>query len=147
MHNPAVELDEKTLAFLEKNHSAAMTTMRKDGSPHTVRVGLALVDGKLWSSGTTGRVRTKHLRRDPRCSLFVFDPAYSYLVMDTTVTILEGPGAIDDSVRMFRQMQGREAGPLQWFGGELPEEEFKQTLADEGRLIYEFEIMRSSGLY
>lgn len=67
--------------------------------------------------------------------------------MDTTVTIREGPDAIDDSVRMFRLMQGREAGPLQWFGGELPEEEFKQTLAADGRLIYEFDVIRSSGLY
>lgn len=142
-----MKLDEKAVAFLEKNQSAAMTTLRKDGSPHTVRVGLALVDGKLWSSGTNGRVRTRHLRRDPRCSLFVFDALYAYLVMDTTVKILEGPQAIDDSVRMFRLMQGREAGPLQWFGGELPEEEFKQTLAAEGRLIYEFDVIRSSGMF
>lgn len=75
MHNPDVNLDAKATAFLEKNHSAAMTTLRRDGSPHTVRIGLAFVDGKLWSSGTADRVRTKHLRRDPRCSLFVFDPA------------------------------------------------------------------------
>ena len=61
-----MNLDEKAIAFLEKNHSAAMTTLRRDGSPHTVRVGVALVEGRLWSSGTKDRVRTKHLRRDPR---------------------------------------------------------------------------------
>jgi uncharacterized pyridoxamine 5'-phosphate oxidase family protein len=50
--NPDVNLDDKAVAFLEKNHSAAMTTIRTDGSPHSVRVGVALVEGKLWSSGT-----------------------------------------------------------------------------------------------
>jgi len=142
-----VNLDEKATAFLEKNHSAAMTTLRRDGSPHTVRVGIALEDGKLWSSGTKDRVRTKHLRRDPRCSLFVFDPAFSYLVLDTTVGILEGDDAIEKSVKLFRRMQGRPSGPLQWFGGELSEEDFRRTLTDEGRLIYEFNVIRSSGLY
>jgi hypothetical protein len=83
----------------------------------------------------------------PALQLFVFDPAFSYLVMDTTVTILEEPRAIDDSVRMFRHMQGREAGPLQWFSGELPEDEFRATLEAEGRLIYEFEVVKSYGLF
>ena len=142
-----MQLDDKALAFLEKNRSAAMTTLRRDGSPHTVRIGLALVDGRLLSSGTQDRVRTKHLRRDPRCSLFVFDAAFSYLVLDTTVTILEGPESIDDSVRMFRLTQGRPTGPLQWFGGELPEAEFRTTLIDEGRLLYEFDVVKSYGLF
>ena len=142
-----MNLDEKAAAFLENNHSAAMTTLRPDGSPHTVRIGLALVDGRLWSSGTRGRVRTKHLRSDPRCSLFVFDAAFSYLVLDTTVTILEGGAAIDESVKMFRLMQGRPSGPLQWFGGEHSEEDFRAILVGEGRLIYEFDVLKSYGLF
>ena len=63
------------------------------------------------------------------------------------MTILEGPESIDQSVTMFRLTQGRPSGPLQWFGGELSEEDFRRTLLDEGRLIYEFDIIRSSGLY
>ena len=140
-------LDERARAFLESNHSAAMTTLRKDGSPHSVRIGVCLVDGKLWSSGTQTRVRTRHLRRDPRCSLFVFDPNYSYLVADTTVTILDGSDSPDLSVKLFRVMQGRPTGPLQWFGGELEEDAFCKALVDEQRLIYEFDVLRVSGLY
>jgi PPOX class probable F420-dependent enzyme len=142
-----VNLDEKAVAFLEKNHSAAMTTLRRDGSPHSVRIGVALVDGRLLSSGTHIRVRTKHLRRDPRCSLFVFDPAYSYLVLDTTVTIVEGEAALEASVDLFRVMQGRPDGPLQWFGGELDVGAFRKALVDEQRLIYDFDVVRTSGLY
>ena len=68
-----------------------MITIGESGFPKPVRVGIALVDGKLWSSGTQHRVRTWRLRRDPRCTLFVFDQAFRWLALETTVTILEGP--------------------------------------------------------
>ena len=129
-------------AFLEKNHSAAMITLRADGSPHAVRCGVALVDGKLWSSGIPSRVRTAHLRRDPRCTLFVFDQAYNYLSLETRVTILDGPDAAEMNVRLFGEMQKgmqRPQGTLFWNGQPLSEEQFLQTMRDEQRLIYEFE--------
>ena len=66
-----------------------MITIGESGFPKPVRVGIALVDGKLWSSGTQHRVRTWRLRRDPRCTLFVFDQAFRWLALETTVTILE----------------------------------------------------------
>jgi len=43
-------------------------------------------------------------------------------------------------------MQGRPSGPLSWFGGELDEEAFLRTMVEEGRLIYEFDVLRSYGL-
>jgi hypothetical protein len=70
-----------------------------------------------------------------------------YLVLDTTVTILDGPESADLSVMLFRLMQGRPTGPLQWFGGELPEADFKRTLVEEERLIYELDVKRAYGLY
>src|SRR2546430_6574410 len=88
-----MKLTDKDRAFLEAHHAAAMITLRADGTPHAVRVGVALVDGMLWSSGTHDRVRTGHLRRDPRCTLFVFDPTRRYLTLEAIVTILEGPDA------------------------------------------------------
>lgn len=66
-------MDSTKMAFLEKNPSAAMITLKRDGTPHSVRVGVAVVDGKIWSSGTADRARTGHLRCDPRSTLFVFD--------------------------------------------------------------------------
>ena len=70
-----------------------MTTLRTDGTPHVARVGVALVDGKVWSSGTQTRLRTKHLRRDPRSTLFVFDAEFRWLALESRVTILDGPDA------------------------------------------------------
>jgi hypothetical protein len=108
--------------------------------------GVALVDGKLWSSGTQDRLRTRRLRRDPRCTLFVFDQQFSWLTLETTVTLLEGPEAAARNLQLFRVMQSRPSGPLSWFGGELDEAPFLQAMATEGRLIYEFDITRSYGL-
>ncbi len=132
--------------FLENQHSAAMITTGVDGVPRAVRVGVALVDGRLWSSGTANRVRTKRLRRDPRCTLFVFDNTWQALTMETSVRLLEGPEVLRQSVALFRTMQKRPTGPLNWFGKELTEEEFLQTMSNEGRLIYEFRVQRAYGL-
>jgi hypothetical protein len=77
-----VKLTDPELAFLEKNHSAAMVTVNADGIPKIVRVGVALIDGRLWSSGTADRVRTKRLRSDPRCTLYVHDNAFEFLVLE-----------------------------------------------------------------
>jgi uncharacterized pyridoxamine 5'-phosphate oxidase family protein len=141
-----VELSEHDLDFLRDNHQAAMITVGQDGFAKTARVAVALIDGKLWSSGTRDRLRTKRLRRDPRCTLFVFDTAYSWLTLETTVTILDGPSAPALQVKLMRQMQNQPTGPLSWFGGELEEAEFLETMRAEGRLIYEFDVQRAYGL-
>ena len=140
-----MNLSDSQRAFLESQHSAAMTTIARDGTPRTVRVGVALVDGKLWSSGTQDRVRTARLRRDPRCTLFVFDAGWRWLTLDTTVRILEGAGAPELNLQLFRQMQNRPSGALNWFGKELSAEGFLQVMVEEKRLIYEFEVMRGYG--
>jgi hypothetical protein len=139
-------LTAKEIAFLERQHSAAMITIGEGGVPKAVRAGVALVDGNLWSSGTQGRVRTSRLRRDPRCTLFVFDQGYAWLTLETTVTILDGPEAAAQNLRLFRVMQNRPSGPLSWFGGEHDEASFLRIMADEGRLIYQFEVERAYGL-
>ena len=101
-------MDERIQAFLEANQSAAMTTLRADGTPHVARIGLGVIDGKIWSSATQGRVRTKHIRRDPRSSLYISEPGYRWLGLETTVTILEGPDVPQLTLRFMRTLQ---AGP------------------------------------
>lgn len=142
-----MSLSADDVSFLTEHHSAAMITVAADGQAKAVRVGVALVDGKLWSSGTSDRVRTRRLRQDPHCTLFVFDAAFRWLALETTVTILDGPDAPEQNLRLFRQMQGKPAGPLSWFGGDLEEDQFLRAMADEGRLIYEFDVGRAYGLY
>jgi PPOX class probable F420-dependent enzyme len=140
-------VSEADLAFLNDNHAAAMITVGDDGRAKVARVGVAVVDGQVWSSGTADRKRTARLRRDPRCTLYVHDNSYGWVALETDVTILDGPDAPELNLRLFRLMQGRPTGPLSWFGGELDEEAFLQTMRDEKRLVYRFEVTRTYGLH
>ena len=142
-----MKLSDPELGFLAEHHSAAMITVADDGVAKVARVGVALVEGKLWSSGTADRIRTRRLRRDPRCTLYVHAEPFAFLALETTVTILDGPDAPELNLRLFRLMQNRPAGPLSWFGGELDEPAFLARMADEQRLVYEFEPQRSYGLH
>jgi hypothetical protein len=141
-----MNLTENQLNFLENNPRAAMITISKNGTPKVARVAVALVDGRLWSSGTLDRVRTARLRRDPRCTVFIFDTAWRWLTLETTVRILEGPEAALLQVRLFRKMQNRPTGNLSWFDKELSEDEFISKMNQEHRLIYEFDIARCYGM-
>jgi PPOX class probable F420-dependent enzyme len=139
---------DQQVAFLEQNHRAAMVTLRADGTPHTVRVAVVLVDGVLWSSGVPGRLRTRHLRRDPRCTMFVFDSAWSWLSVEGRVTILDGPDAAEQNLRLFQIMQSDRKDPnvLVWNGQDKSLDDFLQTMRDEQRLIYALEPRRAYGL-
>ena len=142
-----MNLTEPELKFLSANHSAAMITVGPDGVAKVARVGVALIDGKLWSSGTQDRIRTKRLRQDPRCTLYVHDNAFGFLAIESTVSILDGPDAPERNLRLFRQMQGKPTGPLSWFGGEFAEEDFVAQMKAEQRLIYDFEPQHTYGLH
>lgn len=144
-------MDERVAAFIDQHSSAAMGTLRADGTPHVVRVGVGVVDGRIWSSGTQSRLRTRHLRRDPRSTLFVFDtsPGAQWLGLETEVTILDGPDAPELNFRLMRQMQKGRApeGKVVWFGGMISEEEFLAQMREERRLVYEFDVKRAYGYY
>lgn len=141
-----MELTEAQAAFLAEHHQAAMITVTPDGTAKPARIGLALIDGKLWSSGTVDRTRTRRLRRNPRATLFVFDAQSKWLGIEAAVTLREGPDVPGDSVRLMRVMQGRPEGPIGWFNGELDEEAFRRQMIAENRIIYEFEPTRVYGL-
>src|ERR1041385_986389 len=131
-----MELNDAQRTFLEKARGAAMVTLRRDGTPHAVRVGIALIDGAIWSSGVPDRVRTRSLRRDPRCTMFVWGQGFGYLTLEGRVTILEGPDAPDQRVRLFTAMQagmnpGPPAGHLMWQGKPLTIAEFRQAMVQE----------------
>jgi PPOX class probable F420-dependent enzyme len=132
-----VALSDRDREFIEHNRSAVMVTLRADGTPHVARVGVGLVDGKLWSSGTQGRLRTKHLRRDPRSTLFVFSDRdrQAWLGLETTVTILDGQDAPELNLRLYRVLAG-EPDDL---------DEYLRAMVDEQRLIYEFAVSHTYG--
>lgn len=132
-------MEDKVRDFLTEHHSAVMTTVTRDGRPHVARIGCGLVDGKLWSSGTQTRVRTKNLRRDPRSTLMVLDLStpYRWMGLETTVQILDGDDAVDNNLALYRVLAG-EPDDLQ---------EYREAMVEEQRLIYQFDIERSYGMF
>jgi hypothetical protein len=141
-----MELTPQQRQFLESTHGAAMVTVGADGFAKAVRVGVALVDGKLQSSARGGATRVARLRRDPRCTLFVFDKQFSFLTLETAARVVDQPEAVDASVKLFRAMQGRRDGPLAWFGRELEEDVFRRQMVDEHRIVFEFDVKKAYGL-
>jgi len=131
-------MEDKVRAFLEEHHGAIQATTRSDGSPHVARIDVGLVDGKLWSSATQDRLRTTHLRRDPRCSLLVLgrDP-WHWLGLDCVVTILDGSDAPELNLTLYRGLAGEP--------DDTPE--YLEAMVKEKRLIYEFEIQKSYGQF
>ncbi|MDT7670259.1 MAG: hypothetical protein QOC74_3042 [Pseudonocardiales bacterium] len=65
----------------------------------------------------------------------VFDEAFKYLTLETTVRILDGPDAAELNLRLFRVMQSvpDEAAPLSWFGQTLSPTEFLDAMIAEDR--------------
>jgi hypothetical protein len=124
-----------------------MITVAPDGTAKAVRVSVAVVDGKLWSSGTRSRARTRRLRRDPRATLFVLEPEQAYRSFETTVRLLEGQEGIDANVRLLRQFSGSPEGPVRFFGTVYErEDELRAALVADERLVYEFDVVRASGM-
>jgi PPOX class probable F420-dependent enzyme len=132
-------MDDKVRAFLERNHAAIMVTTKPDGTAHVARVGVGLVDGDLESSGTKGRKRTEHLRRDPRATLAVIDAdnAWSWLGLETTVTIFDGDDGAERNLALYRVLAGE---PDDVAG-------YLAAMRSEQRLIYRFTILRAYGQY
>jgi PPOX class probable F420-dependent enzyme len=132
-------MDERVREFLTAHHETIMTTVRKDGTPHVARVIIGLVDGKLWSSGTADRVRTKHLRSNPKAALCVLDDQdrYTWMGLETEVDILDGPERVEQNLALYRALAG-EPTDL---------EEYKSAMESEGRLIYQFNIVKAYGQF
>jgi PPOX class probable F420-dependent enzyme len=129
-------MDEQQKQFLEKFHTGAMVTVRANGSAHVARVTVGLVDGKLWSTGTRHRVRTNHLRVNPRATFFVFDTrSRHWLAIEGQVTIHEGPDAPQKCL-VFRRAVGQEPKDVDAFLREMVEVE---------RVVYELDVERIYG--
>ncbi|MEI6665452.1 MAG: hypothetical protein WCL53_04800 [Chloroflexota bacterium] len=153
------QLDTRARRFLETNHFGSMTTFRPDHAVHTAHIVLALVGDKLWSSGTERRMRTIFLRLNPTAEVLVFPTrpggystyntggfGASFLSLETTVEVLDGPEVADQSVELFKVLQPNAApGTLRWNGQPRSYDEFRQIMRDEGRVIYEFDVIRANG--
>ncbi len=127
-------LSERQLALLETTHTAVMVTTDAAGRPHAVPVLVGLVDGELWSSGTQGRVRTRHLDERPYASFTVLPQGFwgEWLTVAGPVEVRRGNG-VEDNLRLYRVIAGRDPDDL---------DEYRAAMGTERRLVYALEPER-----
>ncbi|MEU0937075.1 MULTISPECIES: PPOX class F420-dependent oxidoreductase [unclassified Embleya] len=77
--------------LLDAAHPAVLATVNRDGSPQTSVVWIGLDGDDVVISSQAGRLKERNLRREPRASLTIYDPADSdvYLEVRGTTTITE----------------------------------------------------------
>jgi PPOX class probable F420-dependent enzyme len=123
-----VILSQRQRDFLETNHSAIMATVDDRGRPHAVPVLCALVDGRLWSSGTERRVRTRYLAARPFASLTVLGQGFGgeWLTISGPVETRRDH-RVKDNLRLYRAATGRDPDDL---------EEYRTAMVAERRLVY-----------
>ncbi|WIG58174.1 MAG: hypothetical protein OJF49_000919 [Ktedonobacterales bacterium] len=74
--------------FLSEPRFAVLATIAADGMPHQTVVWYELRDDEIIMNTAAGRVKEKHLRRDPRVSICIED-AYRAITIRGAVTLVD----------------------------------------------------------
>jgi PPOX class probable F420-dependent enzyme len=97
------------LAFLEQPYVGIVTTLRKDGSPHSTPVWVDVDDEGVSFNTAWPRAKPKQVAADPRLSVVVMDPndMYRWVSVTGTGTLVED-GANEQIDRLARKYTGAE---------------------------------------
>jgi PPOX class probable F420-dependent enzyme len=100
-------LTDGQLALLREKSFAAVATLREDGMPQTSIVWVDTDGEHVVFNTKTTRAKGRHLARDPRVSVTVFDPAdpYRYFEVEGAAE-LELGGAADHMHELSRKYTG-----------------------------------------
>jgi len=103
------ELNEQQIALLRSKTFGAVATLKQDGTPQTSIVWLDTDGEHLIFNTTNGRAKGRHLRRDPRVSVAVFDPesVYDYFEVEGTAELVLD-GADDHISELSRKYTGKD---------------------------------------
>jgi PPOX class probable F420-dependent enzyme len=110
----AAALSERARAFLREKRFAVLGTINADGSPHlTVMWYILEDDGTILMNTKAGRVKDRHMRRDPRVSVCVSD-GYKFVTLSGNVEIIDDPEVAQrDIFRLSTRYHGEEKARLQ----------------------------------
>jgi PPOX class probable F420-dependent enzyme len=100
-HHPGPEL----LQFLTERHLATLTTLRADGSPHVVPVGVtydpATGTARVITSGTSAKAR--HVRDgQPRVAVCQVD-GRRWVTLEGTAAVRDDAGSVADAVARYAE--------------------------------------------
>jgi PPOX class probable F420-dependent enzyme len=107
------KLTDEQRAFLRENpFPADVTTLRKDGSPHSTVVWIDEVDGEVWFNTAVGRAKERHIRHDPRVSVLVLDPSNQYRWVSLSgLATLQREGADEHIDKLAKKYLGQDRYP------------------------------------
>jgi PPOX class probable F420-dependent enzyme len=97
------DLDAGALAFLEERHLATLTTLRADGSPHVVPVGVtydpATRTARVITSGTSAKAR--HVRDGQERVAVCQVDGRRWLTLEGTAEVRDDAPAVADAVARY----------------------------------------------
>jgi PPOX class probable F420-dependent enzyme len=106
------DLSAGMLAFLAERHLATLTTLRPDGSPHVVAVGVtydaATRTARVITSG--GSAKARHVRDGQRRVAVCQVDGRRWLTLEGTAVVRDDPESVADAVSRYaaRYRQPRE---------------------------------------
>lgn len=111
------KLNETQQQFLENPYVGVVTTLRKDGSPHSTVVWVDVEDGVPSFNTALGRKKPANLEQDPRASLLVVDPqnAYKWIAVDGK-TEITADGADPQIDKLAKKYLGKDEYPFRQEG-------------------------------
>ncbi len=105
------ELVGEHLAFWRERHLCSVTTLRRDGSPHVVPMGIALADDETSAWGITSGESRKvaHLAQDPRIAVSQVD-GRRWSTIEGTAEVFRDAATVAEAERAYasRYRQPRE---------------------------------------
>lgn len=78
-----------------------LTTLRRDGSPHTTPAWFLLRDNIFWIASSTANLKVRNMAREPRISLAVDGTARDPWVAQGLATIHHDLGRYGDLIGLF----------------------------------------------
>jgi PPOX class probable F420-dependent enzyme len=96
----SVQLPELAVKLLDKPTFVTLTTLTKDGRPHSTTMWAKRDGDNIIISTTEQRTKAKHMLRDPRVTVSMFDPdaPYNYVTVEGRASLTRegGPELIED---------------------------------------------------
>jgi PPOX class probable F420-dependent enzyme len=119
------------LGFASARNFGVLGTIRRDSRPQLSNIMYVVVGGDFRISLTEMRAKTKNLRRDPRCTLYVpGDDHWNFVVLDGEASLTDVASVPDDdTVEQLVDYYRRGTG-------EHPDwDDFRATMVRDQRLL------------
>lgn len=124
----------EAIKFIEGQKNGVLTTLLKDGRPHSAPIVYAASGETIEISATWTRVKTKNLERDPRANLCILSEGgwYPYITVEGVCELVEDPGG-KLNLDLYRRITG---------GDPDDTEDYFEAMARERRLIIRLSMDR-----